>query len=153
MAIETDLATIKILIGCIADANERIANALEAMLSERGYVPDAPRPASPTPKQLDLVDEAAYIEEEEAAAPVEKKAAKKKAKKKAKTETVVGKPDDKDEVVWTLPGIRAELHKLQEQENQAAVKSVLKKFGASTLGQLDIKKYAALAAAVAEQLE
>ncbi len=126
MTIETDLASIKIHLG-------RIADALEGLLAEHGFVPTGPTTA----------------EVEKTAG---KKTGKKTGKKKPKNERVVGKTDD-EEVEWDLPGIRALLHKLQEQENQAAVKSALKKFGASTLGQVDKKKFAQLAAFIEKKLD
>ena len=111
----------------------RIADALEAIAANQGIV------SEPT-------------------APAKKKAAKKKTSKKAaaknKGEVTVGKQVDiDDEVEWTLPMVRAELHKLQEQENQAAVKSVLKKFGGSTLKQIKDNKYGDLVAHVATLLD
>jgi len=119
----------------------RIADALEALLASQGHVVDAP-------------DEQGYLDfdSEGKSTPTKKKASKKASKKKAKNEVVVGKQDD-DDTEYDLPMIRAELHKLQEQENQAAVKSVLKKFGASTLGQVDEKKYSQLFAKIQELLD
>lgn len=113
MTIESDLKSIDTNLG-------RIAAALEALLAERGYVPTGPTTVEdpddkPTPK-------------------------KKKGKK-----TTVGKTDkkkgDDDDNELTLPDVRAELKILQETVNQAAVKSLLKSYGASTLGQLSEKKY------------
>ncbi len=124
MTIESDLASIKIHLG-------RIADALEGLLAEHGFVPTGPTTVATGPTTVD---------------------ANKKKKKKLKNEKVVGRTDD-EAVEWDLPGIRALLHKLQEQENQAAVKSALKKFGASTLGQVDKKKFAQLATFIEKKLD
>ena len=113
MSINTDIANVEIHLG-------RIADALEALLAERGYVPTGPTTVEP------------------------KKDSKGKGKGKGKPkETVVGKTKEKekDADVPALKEVRAALKKLQEAVNQAAVKSVLKKYGASTLGQLDESKY------------
>ncbi len=114
MTIESDIASIKIHLG-------RIADALEGLLAERGYVP-----TSATTVELDDDDEPTTTKK------------KKKGKK-----TTVGKTDKKkgDDTELTLPDVRAELKILQETINQAAVKSLLKSYGASTLGQLSEKKY------------
>ncbi len=113
MTIESDLKSIDTNLG-------RIAAALEALLAERGYVPDGP-----TTVELD---------DDETPTP---------KKKKGKKKTVVGKPDKKkgDDTELTDKDVRAELKILQETINQAAVKSLLKSYGASTLGQLSEKKY------------
>lgn len=115
MSIDSDIASVKIHLG-------RIADALEALLAERGYVPTGPTSIEddddddePTPK-------------------------KKKGKKKSKT-IKVGKDKEKDPDAPSLKEVRAALKLLQEAINQAAVKSLLKKYGASTLGQLDESKY------------
>jgi hypothetical protein len=114
MTIESDIASIKIHLG-------RIADALEGLLSERGYVPE-----SATTVELDDDDE-----------PV--RTTKKKDKRK---KTTVGKTDKKKgDTELTDKDVRAELKILQETINQAAVKSLLKQYGASTLGQLSEKKY------------
>lgn len=110
MSIDTDIASVKIHLG-------RIADALEALLAERGYVPTGPTTVDP-------------------------KKGKGKGKGKGKPkETVVGKTKEKDSDVPALKEVRAALKALQEAVNQAAVKSLLKKYGASTLGQLDESKY------------
>ena len=116
----------------------RIAEALEAIAGSQGIVSGELQPDEPSDK---------------AEAVPKKKTGKKKKGKKAK-ETKVGKTDDSDiEAEYTLKEIRALLHRLQEQENQAAVKSILKAQGASTLGQVDEKNYAKLADAIAEKLD
>jgi hypothetical protein len=110
MSIDSDIASVKIHLG-------RIADALEALLAERGYVPTGPTTVEP-----------------------KKDKGKGKGKGKGK-ETVVGKTKEKDADVPELKEVRAALKALQEAVNQAAVKSLLKKYGASTLGQLDESKY------------
>ena len=128
MGIEADLGSIKLHLS-------RIADALEGLLAEHGFVPTGPTTVEPTPAN--------------------KKTSKKKAAGKKKPEGItVGKQEsDETEIEWTLPMVRAELHKLQEQENQAAVKSCLKKFGGSTLKQIKENKFADLAAHVATLLD
>ena len=128
MTIESDLKSIDENLG-------RIAAALEALLAERGYVP-----TGPTTVELD--------EEEETPTP-------KKKKKDKRKKTQVGKPDKKkdDDAELTLPDVRAELKILQETVNQAAVKSLLKQYGASTLGQLAEKKYQRVIDDAREQVE
>jgi hypothetical protein len=115
MTIESDLKSIDTNLG-------RIAAALEALLAERGYVPTGPTTVEDP-------------DDDEEPTPTPKK---KKGKK-----TTVGKTDKKkgDDTELTLPDVRAELKILQETINQAAVKSLLKSYGASTLGQLSEKKY------------
>jgi len=114
MSIDSDIASVKIHLG-------RIADALEALLEERGYVPTGPTSVEPEPK----------------------KGGKKKGKKKKGKETVVGKKKDKDadNDVVDVKEVRKALKLLQAAVNQAAVKSLLKKYGASTLGALDESKY------------
>ncbi len=108
----------------------RIAAALEAIASAQGIVSDADIPDDQGQLDLEPKDE----------------------KPTGKKETVVGK-QPKDKTKYGIKDVRAELHKLQEQENQAAVKSVLKKFGASTLGQVDKKKYGQLIKTIQKQLD
>lgn len=135
MTLEQALATLAINTG-------RIADALEASNEQRGVVADTPEDTT-TRKDVD-----------DALENVRKKTAKKLKAEKAKKakETVVGKTDD-ETPEWDLKGIRTLLHQLQEQENQAAVKSALKKFGASTLGQVDKKKFAQLAAHIEKLID
>ena len=124
----------------------RIADALEALTKSQGIVanpPEAIEPPDDDQEQLDLKPPA---DEKPEPKPKVKK------EKKKKNEVVVGKTDD-ETPEWDLPGIRGLLHKLQEQENQAAVKSVLKKFGASTLGQVDKKKFVQLAETIESKLD
>lgn len=127
----------------------RIAEALEAIASSQGIVTN---PAD-TQEQLDLepVDNS---HKKPAAIKAEKKKTAKKKSKAKEAKIVVGKvDDDEDAVDFTLKDIRGLLHKLQEQENQAAVKSILKAQGASTLGQVDEKNYPKLALAIQGKLE
>ena len=114
MTIESDIASVKIHLG-------RIADAFEALLAERGYVPTGATTVEP--------------DDDDPAEPKKKKDKRKK--------TTVGKTDKKkgDDAELTLKDVRAELKILQETINQAAVKSLLKQYGASTLGQLAEKKY------------
>ena len=130
MTIESDIASIRIDLG-------RIADALEAKNEQQGVVAD-PDPAHQTELPLEPV----------------KKTQKKVAKKKGEKKTVIGKVAKKsDTVEWTIPLLRAQLHLLQEHTNKASAKSLLKKYGASTLKQLDETKYARLASDIAEQLD
>ena len=113
MTIESDIASIRINLG-------RIADALESKNEQQGVVP------APNERQAELPLE-----------PV-KKTQKKVAKKKGEKKTVIGKVAKKsDAVEWTIPLLRAQLHLLQEHTNKASAKSLLKKYGASTLKQLD----------------
>ena len=121
----------------------RIADALEALISSQGIVPDTPVPQT---MELDLEDTTTREDVDNALDKVRDK------KKKKSKDTVVGK-QPKDKTKYGIKDVRAELHKLQEQENQAAVKSVLKKFGASTLGQVDKKKYAQLIKTIQKQFD
>lgn len=125
MTIEDALARLALNTG-------RIADALEGLLAEHGVVIEGAAEAIPA---------------------ASKKTAKKKKDKKKKGETVIGKTDPEDDADYSLKDIRGLLHQLQEQENQAAVKSMLKKVGASTLGQVDEKKYAQLAKAIEKILD
>lgn len=126
MTIESDLKKIEAHLG-------RIGDALEALLAERGYVPTSPT----------TVDES-------------KGKGKGKGKGKAKDKkTTVGKTKDDDDKGsdLELKDVRAALKELQETINQAAVKSLLKKYGASTLGQLSEKKYQRVIDDAKEQVE
>jgi hypothetical protein len=90
--------------------------------------------------------------------PPEKKVAKKKATKKktkkADNKTVVGTPEHKDEDGgFVLTDVRAALKVMQAASSQAAVKSLLKEFGASTLGQLDVSHYGRVISQALESTE
>jgi len=131
MSIESDFAQFRVHLS-------RIADALEALLAERGYVPTSPT----------SVDDKA-----ETPAPAAKKKSKKKTGKKNKGETMVGTPDVDEPSIYTLPDVRKVLKKLQEKTNQAAVKSLLKKYGASTLTQVKEKHYVDIIRDAEEDLE
>lgn len=125
MAIETDLATIRLHLA-------RIADALEALLAEHGYVPESPtevkEPTKPAP------------------------AKKTTQKKKKENKVTIGKEQKKEAVEYDLKDVRRYLHHLQESTgSQAEVKSLLKKFNATTLGQLDEAKYAAVVNEIVER--
>jgi hypothetical protein len=115
---------------------KRIADALEALVASQGIVPE----------QLDLVDDAPGAEKPE---PEKKPAAKKTSKKKTskkvskkKTGKKVGKPKEEVETDLTIKDdVRPVLKRLREEVSHAAVKSLLKKHGASTLQQLDPSKF------------
>ena len=98
-------------------------------------------------------------EEEETPPPARKKRGKKKAKKKAvakkKTtkKTRVGKRDTKGSR-YTADEVRGKLKDLQIATGSAAqAKSILKKNGASTFGQLQVGRYNQVVAAVDALLE
>lgn len=120
MGIESDIASVKIHLARIADALEglaRIADALEGLLAEHGHVPTSPTT-------------------------VEEKPPKKASKKKGKKQTIGKDKDKPDPDAPDLNAVRDVLHQLKAGVSQAAVKSLLKKYGASTLGQVDEKHYA-----------
>lgn len=124
MAIETDLATIRLHLA-------RIADALEALLAEHGYVPTSPT----------------EVEE-----PKPTKKTTKKTTKKKENKVTIGKDKNKEDVEYTLKDVREYLHHLQHSTgSQAEVKSLLKQHGASTLGQLDESKYKQVIATVVER--
>jgi len=82
-----------------------------------------------------------------------KKVAKKKAKKKVQKKTRVGKPTV-EESEYTADEVRAKLKDLQLATGSAArAKSILKKHGASTFGQLSVGRYDAVVRDVDAQLE
>lgn len=103
----------------------RIATALEGLLAEQGVVVDAE------------------------AVPTKKKGTNKKKSNK----TVVGKPKEESTSEFTFDDVRTKLKLLKAEVSQAAVKSLLKKYGASTIGQVDEKHYARLIADVDAELE
>lgn len=102
----------------------RIADALEGLLAVQGVVAE-PEPAT-------------------------KKVAKKKTSKK-----VVGKKDDEPEGQPPLnkADVRQALQELKAATNQAEVKSLLKAYGASTLGQVDEKHYGRIITEARERAE
>jgi len=108
---------------------KRIANALEALASAKGIVPDEPAPG-----------------DAEETKPVASKKTAKKATKKAGKKTnkkVVGKKaDPADATDLTIKDdVRPVLKRLRDEVSHAAVKSLLKKYGASTIQQLDPKNF------------
>lgn len=109
----------------IENSLERIADAIEAIVQSQGIVAGTVEPQ-----------------------PV----AKKKAAKKKPDTQVVGKPaDNGDPVEATIEAVREALKQVRSQISQAKMKSILKKFGASTLKQMDKRHYAnAIKAAEAE---
>jgi hypothetical protein len=138
MSIESDFKQFRIHLS-------RIADALEALLAERGYVPTGPSTA-------EVDDDGDYVES--APEPAKKKAKKKGKKKKSKDKvTTVGKPTVDEPSEFTIKDVRAVLKRLQEAVNQASVKSLLKKYGASTLAQVKEKHYVDIIRDAEEDLE
>jgi phytoene dehydrogenase-like protein len=120
----------------------RIADALEALVNSQGIVPGTKV----------TVEE---IEPEPEKKPASnKKATKKKAsKKKASKKQTVGKKEEEAEVTLTIKDdVRPVLKRLREDKSHAAVKSLLKTYGASTLQQLEEKNFANVIADALEQL-
>lgn len=122
----------------------RIADALEALASSQGIVAEPPG------------------EEEEETKPAakktgKKKASKKKASKKKTNKQKVGKEkddDDDDGAELTLKDdVRPIMKRLKAEVSHAAVKSILRKFNASTLQQLKEKDYARVIAAAEAELD
>lgn len=105
----------------------RIADALEALAGAQGIVPEAPggddeKPAEPAKK-------------------VTKKKASKKASKKATKKTVGKKAEESESKLTIKDDVRPVLKRLRDEVNHAAVKSLLKKYGASTIPTLDPKHF------------
>lgn len=105
---------------------ERIADALEAIVQSQGIV----------------------------AGTVEPQPVKKASKKKAASQ-VVGKVEkqDGDASEATIEGVREALKQVRAEVSQAKMKSILKKFGASTLKQMDKRHYANAIKAAEAMLE
>lgn len=144
MSLESDFKQIRIHLS-------RIADSLEALLAERGYVA-----TSPTSVEVDDDDEPIVVEqpeEEVEEKPAKKKAKKKTKKKKTEKKTTVGKPVVDEPSEFSIKDVRGVLHELQDEVNQAAVKSLLKKYGASTLAQVQEKHYADIIADAKEDME
>jgi len=91
----------------------RIADALEGLLANQGIVsePKADPKAKPTKD------------------------------KKAPKQRVIGKPDKTDAAEPTFDDVRTALKAVKAEVSQAKVKSLLKEYGASTIGQLPEAKY------------
>lgn len=116
MTIEDALSRLSINTG-------RIADALEAIASNQGIVSDAPG-------------------DEPVAKPASKKKTTKKAsKKKTSKKTTVGKKDEPETDLTIKDDVRPVLKRLREEVSHAAVKSLLKKYGASTLQQLESSRF------------
>lgn len=110
---------------------KRIADALEALVSSQGIVPGSETAEKDT---------------------------KPATKKKADKQTTVGKPtpDKKKDDAPALTikhDVRPVLKRLRDEVSQAAVKSLLKKYNASTIQQLDEKDFARVIADAEEDLE
>lgn len=137
MTIESDLASIKINLG-------RIADSLEALAANQGIVPDLPG------------DEPKSEEPAKKKAASKKKATTKKApakKKKKAAEKAPAEKEEKAESKLTIKDdVRPILKRLRDEVNHAAVKSLLKKFGASTIQGIDEKDYARLIEAAKAEL-
>ena len=157
---------------------ERIALALEAIVKSQGIVAEtvAPKPAVQQDLPLDPSDDDNLdeIEEEEdldeleddnldddldddlddgPPAPRKKKSSKKKAKKKTLKKTRIG-TEDVATSEYTADEVRAKLKDLQLATGSAArAKSIMKKHGASTFGQLKVGRYDAVVRDVDVQLE
>jgi len=101
---------------------KRIADALEAITSNQGIVADVPG-------------------DKPAAKPT---ASKKTAKKKTNKKVVGKKPAAADTDLTIKDDVRPVLKRLREEVSHAAVKSLLKKYGASTLQQLDASRFEAI---------
>lgn len=122
--------TIEAQLTAINTELKRIADALEGLLAEQGVVSEPEK------------------------APAKKKTSKKKpAKKKDDNKQVIGKQDDGDDAAYEFGDVRTALKNLKAEVSQAAVKSLLKKYGASTIGQVDEKHYGVLIAEAEAQLE
>lgn len=121
--------TIEEVLSRLAINTGRIADALEAIASGQGLVPEAPgEPEKKEPAQKE---------------PAKKAASKKKASKKATTKKkTVGKKTEEKETKLTIEDdVRPVLKRLRDEVSHAAVKSLLKKYGASTVPTLDPKHF------------
>lgn len=144
--------TIEEVLSRLAMNTGRIAAALEALVESQGIV------SSDTPSSnRDLFDDDDEPEVEKPK-PAAKKKTKKKTSKKKKVanKTKVGKDDDDDDgtnVPLTIEDdVRPVLKKMREEISHAAVKSLLKKYGASTLKDLKPKQYAAVIAEAKDEI-
>lgn len=161
--------TLDKFLSTIAESQARIAAALEALVQSQGLVPAELLAVDPIPDDDDLdeeveddtgvdeLDEEELEEEDdleddldldddlEDEPPAKKKtkkvAAKKKAKKKTAKKSQVGK-SDAPKSKYTADEVRGRLKDLQIATGSAAqAKSILKKNGASTFGQLVVGRY------------
>lgn len=120
----------------IAINSGRIADALEAIAASQGIVPEAPGEEEPAKKPA-----------------TKKKVTKKKASKKKASKKTVGKKEEPAETDLTIKDdVRPVLKKLREEVSHAAVKGLLKKYGASTLQQLEARNYQNIIDDALEQL-
>lgn len=145
---------------------ERIAAALEGLLAEHGYVPDSPTtvkpkapPAADDDDDLDAADALGDddldddLDDDDDEPPAKKKVAKKKTSKKKASKKTVGKKSEKTETTLTIKDdVRPAAKRLRDGVSSAAVKSLLKKFNASTLAQLNEKHFQAFIDAVNAEL-
>jgi hypothetical protein len=139
---EESAMTIEEVLSRLAINTGRIADALEALASSQGIVPEAP--GEPVKK------EPAKKEPEKATATT---TTKKKASKKASKKKVVGKKTEESESTLTIADdVRPVLKRLRDEVNHAAVKSLLKKYGASTIPTLDPKHFANIIADANKEL-
>jgi hypothetical protein len=127
----------------------RIADALEALVNSQGIVPGTNVPGAAPWVTVEEIEP-----EPEKKPASKKKATKKKAsKKKASKKQTVGKKEEEAEVTLTIKDdVRPVLKRLREDKSHAAVKSLLKTYGASTLQQLEEKNFANVIADALEQL-
>lgn len=134
MTIEEALAKLAINTG-------RIAEALEALVSDKGIVPDDTRLGVPT------TDDSEPVKKKKKKVAKKKPVTKKKPatkKKTTKSKTVVGKSENEDEAESRLSlskDVRPVLKRLRFEISSAAFKSLLKKYGASTVPDIDPKDY------------
>ena len=157
----------------------RIAVALEAIVESQGIVAGTVRHGTYEPQEpqeeldLDVDDDDDDLDDmndddldddlddddlDDEPAPVakkkkKKKTAKRKAKKKTQKKTQIGK-DDNPKSKYSADEVREKMKDLQLATGSAAqVKSILKRHGASTFGQLDVSKYDKVVADVEKLLE
>lgn len=119
--------TIEEVLSRLAINTGRIADALEAIASGQGIVPEAPgEPEKKEPAKK---------------ATTKKKASKKASKKTASKKTVGKKAEESESKLTIKDDVRPVLKRLRDEVNHAAVKSLLKKYGASTIPTLDPKHF------------
>ena len=137
--------TIEEVLSRLAINTGRIAAALEAIANSQGIVSGELPPNNED-------DESEEVQPKPAA----KKKTKKKTskKKKASNKQKVGKDDDDDDNsgLTIVDDVRPVLKKLREEVSHAAVKSLLKRYGAITLKDLKEKDYAKVIADAMEEL-
>lgn len=125
MTIESDFASIKINLG-------RIADSLEALASSQGIVPEPPGKPEPEEK----------APAKKKAAPKKKAAAKKAPAKKKATKKAPAKKEETAESKLTIKDdVRPILRRLRDEVNHGAVKTLLKKFGANTIQDVEEKDF------------